>query len=147
MSFVHHDAIALTNSILAEIEETGEIDDAHNRQLYALFGASFLSALNLIDRQAVKKVVCPAQRSFITIAEISAPDPNVIHAPKCPTRCFLKRPYCTCEIFSSKVVYKSEITMCEHLLAANLAERLKIIPQVQLTDEEFGEALYLLRTP
>lgn len=130
----------------------------------------------------VKVVVCPAQRSFITVAEISTPDPNVIHAPKCPIRCFLKRPYCTCETFSSKVVYKSEITMvnalflcftctllrcrgnailslihfsflilyvlqCEHLLAANLAERLKIIPQVQLTDEEFGEALYLLRTP
>lgn len=130
-------------------------------------------------------VVCPAQRSFITIAAISTPDPNVIHAPKCPIRCFLKRPYCTCDTFSTKVVYKSEITMvnalllcftctllrcrgecniksdtffwfffrfyaflqCEHLLAANLAERLKIIPQVQLTDEEFGEALYLLRTP
>lgn len=74
MSFVNHDAIALTNSILAEIEKSGEsknrlpwqltqmtttdqlalVDDAHNRQLYALFGASFLSALNLIDRQAGK---------------------------------------------------------------------------------------------
>ncbi|KAH8548371.1 hypothetical protein BGW37DRAFT_180929 [Umbelopsis sp. PMI_123] len=147
MSFVNHDSIALADSILSEIEEAGEIDDAHNRQLYALFGASFLSALNLIDRKAVQKIVCPAKRSFITIADISTPDPNVIHAPKSPIRCFLKRPYCTCESFSSKVVYKPEITMCEHLLAANLAERLKIIPQVQLTDEEFGEALYLLRTP
>lgn len=36
---------------------------------------------------------------------------------------------------------------CDHLLAANLAERLKIMQEVQLTDEEFGEALYLLRTP
>jgi len=35
---------------------------------------------------------------------------------------------------------------CEHLLAANIAERLKIMQHVQLTDEEFGEALYLFRT-
>lgn len=67
-------------------------------------------------KTAVKMMVCPAHRSFITIAEISTPDPNVIHAPKCPIRCFLKRPYCTCEMFSSKVVYKSEITMVNALL-------------------------------
>jgi hypothetical protein len=28
------------------------VDDAHNKQLYAFFGASFISALNLIDREA-----------------------------------------------------------------------------------------------
>lgn len=124
----------------------------------------------------MKKIICPANRSFITIAEISSPDKKSIHAPKPQIRCFLKRSYCTCETFSSKVVLNAEMIMvclfcfitctfvemgmllylmeiswfflkCEHLLAANIAERLKIIQQVQLTDEEFGEALYLLRTP
>jgi hypothetical protein len=47
----------------------------------------------------------------------------------------------------SDTIFLGGFLQCEHLLAANLAERLKIIPQVQLTDEEFGEALYLLRTP
>ncbi|GAB5588823.1 Zinc finger SWIM domain-containing protein 7 [Umbelopsis nana] len=147
MALVGYDSTALLNAILAEIEETGSIDDGHNKQLYALFGASFISALNLIDREAVKKMICPANRSFITIAEISSPDKKSIHAPKPQIRCFLKRSYCTCETFSSKVVLSAEMIMCEHLLAANIAERLKIIQQVQLTDEEFGEALYLLRTP
>lgn len=115
-------------------------------------------------------MVCPAKRSFIAITEISSPDTKSIQAPKPQIRCFLKRSYCTCETFSSKVIHSAEMVMvgvcllhvhfekkgisclmnfskCDHLLAANLAERLKIMQEVQLTDEEFGEALYLLRTP
>lgn len=37
---------------IIDIDFVKTVDDAHNKQLYAFFGASFISALNLIDREA-----------------------------------------------------------------------------------------------
>ncbi|KFH66075.1 hypothetical protein MVEG_08176 [Podila verticillata NRRL 6337] len=124
------------NELLGSIAEHKQLDDEHLMALMHLCGqqgdlatTSLMNALRLVDiPNAVEKLVANrCQRSYYKVKDL---------ASDLTFTCRPSQRHCTCDRFVHVLM---DAIMCEHVLAALLAETLGTARQVPIDDVDFAE--------
>ena len=116
-----------------EMEVNGKISDFLLEALYAIYGPPLIQALDIIDRQAITHITCPAGRGLYEVNASSGSNKYL---------CLLSVNYCSCPYFLYGIVVRDEAMMCKHLLAVQLACSLGQVGDPQIvSDETFASIL------
>eukprot|EP00055_Hartaetosiga_balthica_P004703 m.12787 g.12787 ORF g.12787 m.12787 type:complete len:134 (-) comp4058_c0_seq1:132-533(-) len=106
-------------------------------QLHSLFPQTIVAALDIIDREGVSCVSCPAKRILFHVsgkggkAYLVLPDEN----------------FCECVAFEYQVLRK-ELSMCKHLLATKIAMQMgdQVFKTNIISNEAFAQQMCSMRT-
>eukprot|EP00802_Teleaulax_amphioxeia_P019518 Tamp_19757.p1 GENE.Tamp_19757~~Tamp_19757.p1 ORF type:complete len:256 (+),score=44.14 Tamp_19757:117-770(+) len=131
-SFVGSDppvrAAEVADHVFDEIAAAGELRPAALGRLLALYKANTLeSALSLVDKKMVQKLVVASGRSLYLV-ESSSDEPYV---------CF--KQYCPCPYYQHSVINRPEALACKHILAARIADAVGKIEVLDASIEDFVE--------
>jgi len=123
------DTVILQELICSVVSmQDGKLSDDSLLQLHFLFGQTLTAALELVDRQAVWRLV--AQPSGRCCFQIVGKE-----------RCICLEHYCSCRNFLYAVAIKQETAFCKHQLAATLANVLGKVPLKEVSDTEYATIL------
>ena len=109
-------------------EESGALSDDILKALHFIHGPSFLSALDLVDREAVRHVTTPSGRGVHQVKSSSGNNHYTCRvSPKAS---------CSCPSFT---FCTSDIMYCKHLLAVKMTQVVGSVRTETMSDEAFKE--------
>eukprot|EP00043_Microstomoeca_roanoka_P008856 m.84975 g.84975 ORF g.84975 m.84975 type:complete len:132 (-) comp14411_c1_seq4:173-568(-) len=103
--------------------------------LYGVFHQNIVAALDIIDREAVTEITCPAGRKAYQVAGKGGRFYFLL----------LEENFCECAAYEYTVL-RNEVSMCKHVLAARLAVAMGVVKQECITDTAFASRM-CPRTP
>ena len=109
------------------------ISDELLSDLFFLFQTPLEHALDLIDKEAVTRLVnrvCSGHFVF-----------QVTGSSGATYTCFAESNYCTCPFYKFSVLRKEEFVMCKHSIAARLSLCLDAYKDVEVTPAEIAKLL------
>lgn len=113
-------------------QETPSLSDNLLSAFYSIFQQPLLYALDLVDKNHVKRFVCPAGRELF---QVQASTGNRLYV------CLVSSNYCNCPSFMYSVVLREDSLMCKHVLAVKIARAMGRVISNDISDEEFAELL------
>ncbi|XP_066490907.1 zinc finger SWIM domain-containing protein 7 isoform X2 [Tiliqua scincoides] len=126
---------AVAEELLKEIEkvfhEMSHVPDDHLRALKFIFGASAIQALDLVDCQAVTRIVSPSGRTVY----------QVLGSSRKLYRCYASCHFCPCPAFAFSVLRKGDNLLCKHLLAIYLSQAMGTCQELTMPDKQLTRLL------
>mmetsp|Transcript_30008 Transcript_30008/g.70066 ORF Transcript_30008/g.70066 Transcript_30008/m.70066 type:complete len:184 (-) Transcript_30008:92-643(-) len=120
---------ALADAVFLSVKEKGQLNERDLVNLDILYGKTLGTALALLDKRLVQKVVSETGRSLFVV-QGSQQDPYV---------CFTD--YCPCHFYNHKVILAQEYLACKHTLAARVGDALGSLNETEVTNQRFCELL------
>ena len=114
-----------------EKQKNGSVSDETFKSLSFIHGPYFLSALDLVDRNAVCHVTSTSGNTLYQVK--SSVGHNVYNCHLLP------QPVCSCPCFSYGAVSKEDAIFCKHLLAVKMVVVLGTARRETMSDEAFRE--------
>lgn len=126
---------AVAEELLKEIQkvfhETSHVPDDHLRALKFVFGPSAVPALDLVDCQAVTRIVSPSGR---TVYQVLGSSRKLYY-------CYASCHFCPCPAFAFSVLRKGGSLVCKHLLAIYLSQALGKCQELTVPDKQLTRLL------
>ncbi|KAJ6657342.1 hypothetical protein lerEdw1_002709 [Lerista edwardsae] len=120
---------AVAEELLKEIEKVFH-ETSHGR-LKFIFGASAVPALDLVDCQAVTRIVSPSGRTVY----------QVLGSSRKLYQCYSSCHFCSCPSFAFSVLRKGDSVVCKHLLAIYLSQAMGTCQELTLPDKQLTRLL------
>ncbi|KAH9525789.1 Zinc finger SWIM domain-containing protein 7 [Bulinus truncatus] len=120
----------ICDKLLKEVErtysESGQISDDLLSALNSVFHGPLLSALDLIDKASVTKIISPSGRILFQVLGTSG----------APYICFANNNYCSCPAYNFSVLKREEHLMCKHVLAMKLSQAMGVSKILNVSNDE-----------
>ncbi|XP_059149613.1 zinc finger SWIM domain-containing protein 7-like [Physella acuta] len=124
------EAQELVEHLMLEVKNAytlhGKLSDDLLSLLNFTFQGLLLSALELVEKQSVTKIVSPSGRALF----------QVVGASGTPYTCFARENYCSCPAYHFSVLRKEDHMMCKHVLAVKLSEAMGKSKSLSVSDAE-----------
>ncbi|XP_074640742.1 zinc finger SWIM domain-containing protein 7-like [Tubulanus polymorphus] len=116
----------LLNEVSRNHREHGRLTDEVLSALRFVFQAPLLSALDLVDKEAVTTLESPSGRKVYQVVGTSGT----------PYTCYENSNFCCCPAYKFSVLKKNDHIMCKHVLAIELSNRLEKTKREQVNNQE-----------
>src|SRR4030042_2890157 len=116
----------MLEKIISELSIGNELTDTDAKHLHIQFKEKAPKAIEAVENNAVQQITFkPSKREFWCVAGSEKP------------HLLLRQTYCDCVDFYMNVVIKQKSECCYHLLAVEIACKLKKYDRISANDEEY----------